>query len=257
MDISSLPAELLAMIIDHLHGDKNSLLASSQVARSWTDPSYYHLFERLSVFILEPEWFPRLLAFLRGERASSYISNLVLWTSHWTGFAAYEPICHHMISGILAGTPNLKSLYLSGLHLQCRHGLISEPNIDDIDLSNPSTELESVTLYRCQTTAQCVEPVLAHLLSHCRSIRHVQLQKYTPPVIASPIPELSHLRIHRLDIEAHGADDLLPALKVCPDELAVTLAVTSQIMKFTSGVGRDLRVLRLQFPSKPSYLRRE
>ncbi|TCD61070.1 hypothetical protein EIP91_009074 [Steccherinum ochraceum] len=257
MNISSLPAELLAMIIDHLHGDNNSLLASSQVARSWTEPSHYHLFHRLSVFVLEPEWFSRLLALLESsERARCYISHMVLWTSHWTGFAAYEPMCHHIISRILSKTQNLKSLTLSGVHLQCRHGFVPE---HDIEHPSPSTNLETFSLYRCQTDTR-IEPVLAYLLGCCTSIGYVQLQKYTPPVKASPLPDLSHLRIRHLDIESHGADDLLPALKICPPVLAVTLVVTSQVLKlaqFISGVGRDLRALWLRLPSSSSYLRRD
>ena len=243
MSIPTLPPDLIFSVIDHLHDDKHALLACSQVAQSWVNPSHHHLFKKLHIFLMDPEWLSKILTFLnQNPRIRGHVRFLKLW--HYNhGYAAYQPICHHTLLNLLQLLPNLTSLILSGVHFTCEH----EQEEDSVSIVS---DLDALTIYDCVTDGSSILP---YILRHFHNIRKLQVHSYKGPLIINSLPALDSLHAHEISLHAFGVDDLLGTIRHCPQILSVAFVSTAQLIelrKFILTVGRDLRQLSIRLDEK-------
>ena len=206
-----LPYDLIATTIDYLRDDNASLLACCLVAKEWVYPTRRHLFTTLRVRARAEDiggssefgeggagatggsWIWPFVTFLeRNTQVTPIIRHVELHGVDAPSSKVYAPICHHVLTRMLARLPALRSLSLMKLDLQC---LCPTQTLPDTPVSfkdarlTPSDSLPSLDLlylgdFMCASpkasngTTNVITPAgeeLAHIIALFSEIRRLRL----------------------------------------------------------------------------------
>lgn len=124
-----LPSEIIDLIIDHLHDDKRSLRACSQICRQWRPACQYHLFSRIEITPQNIALLLKILKFQTPPPPPSSVAQAV----HHVGIGVNNTGVQELVRGslpIIFRFPNLRSLSLKWI-------VSLEPHVEDLSaLSN-------------------------------------------------------------------------------------------------------------------------
>lgn len=197
---TAIPQELLDLVIDYLHDDKDTLRSCSLASKCLVDATYYHLFRSVTVKILTEsrsqtqagqKW-DDFVTFVAGEpTAAGYIRRLCLDTPnpptspfeyHPDSYRTYPTLHLQSLVQVLGYLPSLEHLELYHLRIMTRtieeHTLPHETHarclrslslcwcaLDDKVLALPAIFQAIRPLKVSLHHVRCVTPTLHHL--HC------------------------------------------------------------------------------------------
>ena len=108
-----IPNDIVECVLDFLHDDKSSLLASSVVSKSWIVPCQTHLFNSLRI-VGAPDNFESFLRFCSKNDRISRLIRLISVEGVATGIDTFS-LHISSITEFLEVLPNLQGLVLCGL----------------------------------------------------------------------------------------------------------------------------------------------
>ena len=170
--IPSLPYDLYATIVDHLHDDVRTLQACCLAGSAWVHPTRQHLFRSVVVTVVdqsrndqstkEKEENGRSIslgveafrAFLeRNPLVGALVRKVEIRggdeNARAKGYVVSPPnygapFCYHDLAGLLANLPNLSSICLKHLHLYCRR--VIGAGTETVTVTATATVADTVTV---------------------------------------------------------------------------------------------------------------
>ena len=168
-----IPHDIVECVLDFLHDDKSSLLASSVVSKSWIVPCQTHLFNSLRI-VGAPDNFESFLRFCSKNDRISRLIRLISVEGVATGIDTFS-LHISSITEFLEVLPNLQGLVLCGLKV------LSDE--DRPTIFHDQFSLRSFTLDGCQLDNAFSLPRILRLFSEIKNLglKNIYLSSFTIP----------------------------------------------------------------------------